>query len=78
MLRSRSPTRARRYPIPLDALHALVDGGLQDLEQRRYADFDELRGYCRRSRARSASRASPSTAPTEAAARRDARRSRCS
>ena len=26
--------------------HALVDGGLQDLEQTRYADFDELRGYC--------------------------------
>ena len=28
------------------SLHALVDGGLQDLEQTRYVDFDELRGYC--------------------------------
>jgi 15-cis-phytoene synthase len=37
-----------RYPIRSDALHALVDGGLQDTEQARYADFDELLGYCRR------------------------------
>jgi phytoene synthase len=35
-----------RFPIPGEALHALVDGGLQDLEQTRYATFDELRGYC--------------------------------
>jgi phytoene synthase len=35
-----------RFPIPLDALHALVDGGLQDIEQSTYADFAELRGYC--------------------------------
>jgi 15-cis-phytoene synthase len=35
-----------RYGIPRDALSALVDGGLQDLEQSRYASFDELRGYC--------------------------------
>ena len=35
-----------RFPIPADALHALVAGGLQDLGQTRYADFDELRGYC--------------------------------
>ena len=35
-----------RFPIPGHALHALVDGGLQDLDQTRYADFDELRGYC--------------------------------
>jgi len=37
-----------RFPIPETALHALVDGGLQDLEQTRYADFEELRGYCAR------------------------------
>jgi phytoene synthase len=37
-----------RYPIPAAALHAFVDGGLQDLEQERYADFDELAGYCRK------------------------------
>src|SRR4051794_5416701 len=35
-----------RYGIPDDALSALVDGGLQDLEQTRYATFEELRGYC--------------------------------
>jgi phytoene synthase len=35
-----------RYGIPRDALSAVVDGGLQDLEQERYASFDELRGYC--------------------------------
>ena len=35
-----------RFGIPQDALSALVDGGLQDLEQTRYASFDELRGYC--------------------------------
>jgi 15-cis-phytoene synthase len=38
----------RRYAIPLDALHALVDGGLQDLDQQRYEDFDDLVGYCRK------------------------------
>ena len=38
----------RRYPIRGEALHALVLGGLQDTEQARYADFDELVGYCRR------------------------------
>ena len=38
----------RRYPIPAAALHDLVDGGLQDTEQSRYADFEELLGYCRR------------------------------
>jgi phytoene synthase len=35
-----------RFGIPRAALSALVDGGLQDLEQVRYASFDELRGYC--------------------------------
>jgi phytoene synthase len=35
-----------RYGIPDDPLLALIDGGLQDTEQTRYADFDELRGYC--------------------------------
>jgi phytoene synthase len=35
-----------RYGIPDGALRKLVAGGLQDLEQTRYADFDELRGYC--------------------------------
>jgi phytoene synthase len=35
-----------RFPIPVRSLHDLVDGGLQDLEQSRYTNFDELRGYC--------------------------------
>ena len=35
-----------RFGIPRDALSALVDGGLQDLETTRYESFDELRGYC--------------------------------
>jgi phytoene synthase len=38
----------RRFPIPGRALHALVDGGLQDLDQTRYGSFDELAGYCRK------------------------------
>jgi phytoene synthase len=35
-----------RFPIPDGSLGALVDGGLQDLEQARYVNFDELCGYC--------------------------------
>jgi 15-cis-phytoene synthase len=37
-----------RYPIPASALHALVAGGVQDLDQTRYASFDDLVGYCRK------------------------------
>ncbi len=37
-----------RYPIRGEALNALIDGGLQDTEQARYADFDELLGYTRK------------------------------
>jgi phytoene synthase len=36
----------KRFGIPREPLAALVDGGLQDLEQQIYADFGELRGYC--------------------------------
>jgi len=36
----------QRFSIPTDALLAVIDGGVQDTEQTRYADFDELRGYC--------------------------------
>jgi 15-cis-phytoene synthase len=35
-----------RFDIPRGPLAALVDGGLQDIEQSTYADFDQLRGYC--------------------------------
>ena len=37
-----------RFPIPSSALHALVEGGVQDLEQTRYPTFDALTGYCRK------------------------------
>src|SRR5580765_3576539 len=35
-----------RFDIPAHALAALIDGGLQDTEQSRYASFDDLRAYC--------------------------------
>src|SRR5262249_12938331 len=35
-----------RFGIPRGPLAALVDGGLQDIEQSTYADFAELRAYC--------------------------------
>jgi len=35
-----------RFGIPREPLEALIDGGLQDLEQSSYRDFGELRGYC--------------------------------
>ena len=43
---SRSRDARERFGIPREPLAALVDGGLQDLEQPTYADFAELRGYC--------------------------------
>ena len=36
----------RRFAIPREPLDKLIDGGLQDLEQTRYATFEDLRGYC--------------------------------
>ncbi len=47
MLVALADARAR-YPIRGEPLQALIDGGIQDTEQARYADFDELLGYCRR------------------------------
>lgn len=38
---------ARRYPIPMKALHELVDGCQMDVEGTRYETFEELVGYCR-------------------------------
>ena len=35
-----------RFGIPREPLAALVDGGLQDLEQQTYANYAALRGYC--------------------------------
>jgi phytoene synthase len=37
-----------RFPIPRPALEALVDGGVQDTHQTRYATIDELLDYCRK------------------------------
>jgi phytoene synthase len=37
-----------RYAIPREALLDLVDGALMDCDRNRYADWDELREYCRR------------------------------
>jgi phytoene synthase len=37
-----------RYAIPRRPLHDLIDGGLQDTKQNRYASFEDLRGYCQR------------------------------
>jgi phytoene synthase len=39
---------ARRYPIPMSALHELVDGCQMDVEGTTYSSFDDLVGYCRR------------------------------
>jgi phytoene synthase len=38
----------QRFPIPAGALADLIDGGVQDTEQKRYADFEDLRRYCSR------------------------------
>jgi phytoene synthase len=38
----------KRFPIPKPALEALVDGGLQDLEETRYATFAGLEEYCKK------------------------------
>ena len=45
MLVALADARAR-FGIPREPLAALVDGGLQDTEQARYADFADLRAYC--------------------------------
>ena len=38
----------QRFEIPADSLTALIDGGVQDTEEDRYADFEDLRAYCSR------------------------------
>src|SRR5207244_4833123 len=38
----------QRISTPGEALLSLIDVGVQDTEQTRYANFDELRGYCAR------------------------------
>jgi phytoene synthase len=39
----------RRFDIPAQLFHDLLDAFVQDTEKERYADFDELLEYCRRS-----------------------------
>lgn len=39
----------RRFDIPPQLFHDLLDAFVQDTEQQQYETFDELRGYCRRS-----------------------------
>ena len=58
-----------RFAIPLEALHALVDGGLQDIDQSTYADFADLRGYCEKVAGAVGLACVPSTAPTTPSAR---------
>lgn len=39
---------ASMFNLPREALHAMLDGQLDDLADRRYKTFDELREYCYR------------------------------
>ena len=39
----------QRFALPLQPLHDLLDAFSQDVVKNRYASFDELRDYCRRS-----------------------------
>ena len=39
---------ARRYPIPLEALHDLIDGCEMDVNGTCYQTFDDLVVYCRK------------------------------
>ena len=38
----------RRYPVPLEAFDDLIDGAQMDVDETRFATFDELVVYCRR------------------------------
>ncbi len=39
----------KKYQLPLQLLHDLLDAFSQDVVKKRYANFDELLDYCRRS-----------------------------
>ena len=46
---TRAVEKAREtYPIPMGAIEALLAGARMDLEQTRYASFEDLRLYCER------------------------------
>jgi len=38
----------RRYHVPMEHLHAVIDGVEMDLTKQRYETFDDLQGYCER------------------------------
>ena len=42
-------TEIRRHALPMPPLYDLLDAFSQDVVKKRYADFDELLDYCRRS-----------------------------
>lgn len=42
-------TVIRRYRLPLDAFRDLLSAFAQDVKKKRYADYDEVLDYCRRS-----------------------------
>ena len=75
---SRSPTRARATRSPREALHDLVDGGLQDTEQARYADLRRAARLLRARRGRGRRRLHRRLRRRPAAAGRGARASRSS
>ena len=62
-----------RFGIPRDPLAALLDGGLQDLEQQTYADFAALRGYCEKVAGAVGLACLPVYGSDDTGARRDAR-----
>ncbi len=45
----RLAVNVQRFKLPLQALHDLLDAFSQDVVKTRYASFDELSDYCRRS-----------------------------
>ena len=42
-------TKIRQHALPIPPLYDLLDAFAQDVVKKRYADFDELLDYCRRS-----------------------------
>ena len=62
-----------RFPIPAQALHELVDGGLMDLDRQRYESFDDAARLLRPRRRRSRRRLHRRLRRRPAAARRGPR-----
>jgi phytoene synthase len=45
----RLAAEVHEHTLPMQPLYDLLDAFSQDVEKKRYSDFDELLGYCRRS-----------------------------